>query len=240
MTKSVPIIFSLSMEKIIQKINEFQVIGYKRDDVIRITKSMPQLFGYGNISINKKIEDIQNIGYSKDEVIAMIKKAPQLYGYSIESIYQKIRDIQSLGYSKEEAIKMTKNLPQLYGLSIENIKQKVDFYESIDMRYIVTEKTSLLMQSTKLSYARYMFFKDNNIVFEQDNSRKLFCNQKEFEKRYGITNEQLLEKYPYNAEKIVDNEEEEKQELINKILEQQKTIFKQEEEINELKNQREL
>ena len=54
------------------------------------------------------------------------------------------------------------------------------------------------MQSLALSYARYMFYKDKGIKIYESNYNKLFIEQKQFEKQYGITNQELLERYEYN------------------------------------------
>ena len=62
-----------------------------------------------------------------------------------------------------------------------------------------------------------------------------------FEKQYGLTKEELLERYPYVDTQDPEgapkkgSENTEKQELVEKILEQQKTIAGQNEEINKLK-----
>ena len=53
------------------------------------------------------------------------------------------------------------------------------------------------MQSTALSYARYMFYKENGIEINETNYRKLFMGQKRFEKQYGIDKSTLLEQYNY-------------------------------------------
>ena len=138
---------------------------------------------------------------TKEEVIKMTKTLPSIYGYSIENMKQKIIDIMDLGYTKEEVIKMTKTLPSIYGLSIENIKQKIDFYNLIGMHELTVIDAKLLMQSTNLSYARYSFYMDIGINIDMNNYRKLFINQKQFEKTYGITKEELLERYDYNKYK---------------------------------------
>ena len=131
----------------------------------------------------------------------MTKSLPSIYGYSIESIKQKIEDIISLGYTKEEVIKMTKSLPSIYGYSIENMKQKIDFYDSIDMHELAVIDSKRLMQSVNLSYARYSFYIDRETDINMKNYRKLFVRQKQFEKAYGITKKELLEKYDYNKYK---------------------------------------
>ena len=55
-----------------------------------------------------------------------------------------------------------------------------------------------LMQSVNLSYARYSFYKDRGIDLDMNNYRKLFVEQKKFEKAYRITKKELLEKYDYD------------------------------------------
>ena len=172
--------------------------GYSKEEVIKMTKSLPQIYGYSIENMKQKIEDIMLLGYSKEEVIKMTKSMPSIYGLSKENMKQKIEDIMVLGYSKEEVIKMTKSLPQIYSLSKENMKQKIDFYDSIGMHVLAVIDTKYLMQSVNLSYARYSFYMDKGINIDIDNYRKLFIGQKNFEKSYGITKEELLKKYDYN------------------------------------------
>ena len=131
----------------------------------------------------------------------MTKTLPSIYGLSIESMKQKIDDMIALGYTKEEVIKMTKKLPTIYGLSIESMKQKIDFYDSIGMHELAVINPKQLMQSVNLSYARYLFYKYKGIDIDMNNYRKLFIGQKQFEKAYGITKKELLEKYDYNKYK---------------------------------------
>ena len=108
-----------------------------------------------------------------------------------------------LGYTKEEVIKITKTFPQIYSLSIETIKQKIEFYDSINMHELANLDARQLMQSTALSYARYMFYKEEHgIIVDISNYSKLFICQKKFEQQYGITKETILEKYNYEEYKM--------------------------------------
>src|SRR5574344_1465820 len=126
-------------------------------------KSLPSIFGYSIENIKQKIDDIEALGYSRENVIKMTKSLPTIFGLSIENMKQKIDDIGKLGYSREDVIKMTKSLPTIFGLSIENVKQKIEFYDSIDLHLLPIIDSKNLMQSTALSYARYMFYKDKGI-----------------------------------------------------------------------------
>lgn len=118
-----------------------------------------------------------------------------------ETLLKKIKEnmgfLKSIGYSQEEVIKMTKSLPAIYSHSIENMKQKIEFYDSIGLHKLPVISPKDLMQSTALSYARYMFYKDKGIQIDETNLRKLFIRQKQFETQYGITKQELLEKYDY-------------------------------------------
>ena len=180
---------------------EFIKLGYTEEDyeIIRNNYAVNQI---KDETLIKKLKDnfafLLKIGYTKEEVIKMTKSLPSVYGYSIESMKQKIEDIISLGYTKEEVIRMTKSFTPIYGLSIENMKQKIEFYDSIDMHELAVINPKQLMQSVNLSYARYSFYKDRGIDIDMNNYRKLFVEQKKFEKAYRITKKELLEKYDYD------------------------------------------
>ena len=183
---------------------EFIKLGYTEDDYNKIRNNY-SLINIKDETLSIHLKDIFTFflecGYTKEEVIKMAKTSPTIYGHSIENMKQKIVDIMDLGYTKEEVIKMTKTLPTLYGLSIENIKQKIDFYNLIGIHELAVMDAKLLMQSTNLSYARYSFYIDLGINIDMNNYKKLFIDQKQFEKTYGITKKELLERYDYNKYK---------------------------------------
>ena len=143
-----------------------------------------------------------NFGYTKEESKEILNTY-SLNTYKPETLKKKIEEInmymEKLGYSRAEVIKMTKSLPSIYGYSIDNIKQKIDFYDSIGLHELAINDTKQLMQSVSLSYARYMFYKEKSIEITDRSYKKLFIGKKQFEKAYGITKEELLEKYDYQA-----------------------------------------
>ena len=225
-----------------------------------MTKGLPSIYSVSIENLKQKIEDMENLGYSREEVIKMTKGLPSIFGYSIENLKQKIEDMENLGYSRAEVIKMTKGLPSIYGLSIENMRQKIEFYDSIGLHSLAILAPKCLMQSTKLSYARYMFFKEKSVSIDETNYAKLFASQKKFERQYGIPKEELLARYPYvqskepgnkiigiENEQDLDKKSEEgnvskntKEELIEEIITKQEKIAAQNKEIDELRNRRTL
>ena len=183
---------------------EFIILGYTKDDYDAIRNSYP-ISSIKDETLIEKVRDnysfLLKLGYKREEIIKITKSLPEIYGYSTRTIEQKMKDMISLGYTKEEVVKMTKTLPAIYGYSIENMKQKIDFYDSIDMHELAVINPKQLMQSVNLSYARYSFYKDRGIDIDMNNYGKLFVGQKNFEKTYGITKKELLEKYDYNKYK---------------------------------------
>ena len=97
---------------------------------------------------------------------------------------------------------MTKNFPTLYGLSIENIKEKIMFYDSVGLHNIAILHPTYLMQSVELSYARYYFYKSNNVIINMKNYSKLFLSEKAIKKQYGVTNKDLISLYNYNEKHL--------------------------------------
>ena len=200
-TKSFPSIYGYSIETMKQKIEGVMSLGYTKEEVIKMTKTIPQIYSYSIETMKQKIDDIVELGYTKEEVIKMTKTFPPIYGLFIENMKQKIDDIVALGYTKEDVIKMTKLLPSIYGLSIENIKQKIEFYDSINMHFLAVEDSKKLMQSTKKSYARYKFLTiEKGIIIDTSNYKKIFYDEKNFQKQHGISTDELCLKYNYEKD----------------------------------------
>mgnify|MGYP000236532576 CR=1 FL=1 len=152
-------ISSIKDETLIEKVRDnysfLLKLGYKREEIIKITKSLPEIYGYSTRTIEQKMKDMISLGYTKEEVIKMTKNFPSIYGYSVESLRKKIDDMIALGYTKEEVIKMTKSFTPIYGLSIESMKQKID--DMISLGYTRKE----VINMTKDLPAIYGYSKKN-------------------------------------------------------------------------------
>ena len=213
----------------------FLSIGYTEEELNDIINSY-SLKTMKTETLVKKVNNIYNylhsLGYTKEDIIKMTKRFPQIYGLNIENMQQKIEDMQKLGYSKEEVIRITKSLPSIYGLSIENMQQKIIFYDSIGLHQLATIDSKKLMQSTKLSYARYMFYKENGLIINEQNYSKLFINQKRFESQYGLTKVEILEKYQYPPIKIKEHNL--KEEITINPIQAAKSLIKQEGVLTEI------
>ena len=196
MTKVFPSLYSYSEETITNKIDFLIKQGYSKEEVIKMTKVLPSLYGYSEENINKKINFLLNLGYTKEEIIKMTKTLPSLYGYSEETITNKINFLIKQGYSKEEVIKMTKTFPALYGISEENIEEKIEYYKEKGLEFIIIEDTKQLMQSMKKTKARYNYLTEVMLMdIDESNYRRLFYDEKNFQKTYGVSTDSLIKTY---------------------------------------------
>lgn len=196
--KSLPETLNYYIEK---TFNYFIEKGYTKDEIIKMTKTLPALFSLNEESLNKKYQYFIEKGYTLEGIIKMTKTIPTMFSLSEENLDKKYQCFIEKGYTLEEIIKMTKTFPALFCLSEENIEEKLSFYNDINLLFIAINDTKQLMQSVELSYARYMYFKEHGITIDESNYIRLFYDNKKFSKQYGITKEELLERYKYDDEK---------------------------------------
>ena len=96
MTVSYPLLYTLGVSNMQEKINALIKLGYTKSEVIKITKVNPSLYGYSVDTINDKMQYMINLGYSREDVIKMTKIQPAIWGYDKESISNKLNFIVCL------------------------------------------------------------------------------------------------------------------------------------------------
>lgn len=196
--RDIPAIIYLSVNTISDKFNYLLSLGYKEEEINKMWKKFPVLISLGVESINSKRESMIEMGYTNEDVLKMTRLVPSLYSYSMDNMKKKFSDLVSLNYSKEEVLKITKDFPDIYGLTIECIKEKIDFYNLIGMHEVAVKSPKYLMQSVRLSYARYQFYLSKGYSVDMCNYKDLFIGEKQFRRTYDTTKEYILEKYNYN------------------------------------------
>ena len=166
MTKTLPSLYSYSIENIKQKIEDLVSLGYKRADVIKMTKSFPSLYGYSIETINQKIEDLASLGYNRADVIKMTKTLPSLYSLSIENIKQKtifLKEINLDFIVADDTKKLMQSIDLTYarymflrekGIEITRDNYKRLFYNAkqFEKQYGIDKSTLL----EKYSYQEYI------------------------------------------------------------------------------------
>ena len=171
-------------------------------EIIKMMKKLPKLYSYSKENIKQKIVYLQELGYKKEEILEMTSVMPQIYCLHIDTITEKLNVMMENGYAKEEVLEITKYFPHILGASIENIMEKLGYYNEIGLHEIPIVNPKTLMQSISLTHARIKFYEEKGIEIEHTNYIKVFVGQKQFKKQYKITNEELIEKYNYEKDKV--------------------------------------
>ena len=171
MAKSLPAIYSYSIENINKKIFDMIGLGYTREEVIKMTKSSPTIYNLSIENMNIKINDMIDMGYTRAEVLNMTKSLPTIYGLSIENIREKIEFYDSINMH-ELAVDDPKQLMQSVALSYA----RYNFYLSIGIEinmvnykklFICNKKFEKSYDKTKqeileeYNYEKYMEEKEN-------------------------------------------------------------------------------
>lgn len=201
MIVSFPSLIGRNSFNIKSKFNDLLLLGYSNEDIIKMTKILPELYSYDIESMKNKINELVMLGYTKEDIISMTKNFPALYSYSIDSIKLRIYEMINLGYTREEVKKMSIEFPSLFGFSIDTLSEKINFYDSIGLHSLFVSDPKKLMQSIKVSYARYEFYKSKGIILDINSFDRMFMSQRRFEKIHGISKCELLELYSY-SEKV--------------------------------------
>lgn len=196
LTTSNPVSLLLSSKTVNQKIDDMIDLGFTKNNALKLMVHSPNLLNRSKEKNKKRIEDIASLGLSYEEVIKIISSKPQVFSCNIEKIEEKINLFLNKDYSKDEIISCIKKYPGILTFPKETIEKKINLYINLNMKDYVIINPMSLMQSNELTYARYMFLK-NNPKKEYNNTKTLFLAQDYFIKKYGLSTEELLLKYPY-------------------------------------------
>lgn len=192
-----PTLYSYSKDNIETKKGDLLKIGYSDENIKKLVRKHPQIYSYSIENINQKISDLIDLGFKNEEVLNITITFPSIFGVKIETIKEKISEIERYGYQKEEVFKIILSFPYILGFSKENIKEKLEFYIGVDMKGLPVLDARQLMQSIKLTNARYNFYTSRGEDININSYSKLYMNEKQFVKQYGITKEELIEEYNY-------------------------------------------
>ena len=195
MVRRTSVFLTNPISSIRNKIDNLLKLGFTYDDVIKMTRICPQIFTLSTDKVNDKVKYILSLGFTMEEVIHIAKLFPVICSYSIKRIDDKIKYIMSFGYTLSNVRDMIKNYPSILSMSIENLQGKIEFYKSINLSDIVISDTKELMISLSIIYSRYMFYRDIGINIDRSNYALLFIKNKDFERRYKISKEELLKRY---------------------------------------------
>lgn len=198
--KTFPSFFSISENNFKNKIEYFTKKNYTKEEIAKMFLKLPSLFSHDEQKYDSIYSFFDNKGYSKEQTKHITITFTSVFSYGSKTLQTKYDAIKNCDYEDKEIIEITSSLPSIYGSSTSLIKEKLKFYNSLGLKEAILHKPTNLIQSIELSYARYNFFLDNNMLITDDNRYLLFVGNEIFERRFNITKEELLNNYPYNEE----------------------------------------
>ena len=104
-----------------------------------------------------------------------------------------MNNLEKYGFGHEQVVKIFYTLPATLGCSWERTKEVLDIFRNIDFN--VLNKPKHLMFSPNTLQSRINFLR---IKFEMENTelvKVVFQGNKQFEKRFEISKEELLRDY---------------------------------------------
>ena len=196
--KAHPNILSFSINKLVSKVKWFYDKGYTKEQVGNIIYKANSLLTMDFVNdgnIDSKYNYFKYLGFTNEEIIDVTNRCPVLYSLSIENISNKINILLELGFSMDIVKNIFYKFPQIVSCSEEAILEKYNYFNEIGLLRVFVEYPKYLMQGLELTNARYTYLLNKGIDINEVNYKKLFTSDKRFKESYGITSEELLEKY---------------------------------------------
>ena len=194
-SKIFPSIYTYNINTIRKRLDDFCSLGYSSEEVIKMMISSPTLFGLSKEHIEEKLNFLINLGFKKTQAIYVTSRATSLLTVSNETLQKRYDALISCDLTDEQLHQMIINYPSLLAFSPDNSVPKIKYYQAIELDSVIIREPKRLMQSFELSCARVAFFKELGHTITASNSSRIFINEKDFIKKYGITNDDLIAKY---------------------------------------------
>jgi len=201
-------VLSYSTKTINDKFDWFYNKGYSKKDAAKIICKADKILTlnyYQDDNLDSNMDNkykflVDNLKYTKEEIIDITLSFPEYYTLSLNTIRNRLYNMTKLGFNLNQVKKIFYDFPEIISFKEETLNDKYDYFLKLDMLDIFFKDPKYLMQSLKLTKARYNFMIDRGLRVNKNNYGKLFVGNKKFKKTYGIDNDTLLEKYGENNE----------------------------------------
>ncbi len=199
--KNSPSVYNYSDETLKLRFDIFKIFIGDKESAIKAITGATSILTQAPDTTNNKIKAIMALGYTEDEVRIMIIATPVLLEMDSLTLQARHKGIQNPNFSKEEIHRITVLYPTALANRTATVNEKMNFIVSIGLKKAIIDNPRNLIQSIDLTYARYLFLKDNGVFLNSENYTDLFRAEARFKKKYNITKAEILEKYSYEAYK---------------------------------------
>ena len=144
-------------------------------------------------TIRKNLQGLKDYGFLEKQIQKIVSVFPATLSCSWERTLGILNNLEEYGFSSEQVIKIVCGFPTTLGCSWERTEKLLDIFQSIGFN--VSNKPVRLMFSPDTLQSRINFLR---IKFKIENTelvKVVFRNNKQFEKQFGISKEELLRDY---------------------------------------------
>lgn len=190
MLKFLPAMMGYSDESIKEKFEFYRSeFGITKTEFIKMIKILPILLGLSEDNVKSKFKFYQKeFELSKEELVKMIKRLPPMLSYTEESVKEKYRVIKEIGLSKNYMIQQ----PNILSAPASVLKVRYAILRQIATYEEILARGGWYITSQNKSYARIKYLKEVNGDLCLS---RVLCTEGRFVKMYGITSNELMEKF---------------------------------------------
>ena len=144
-----------------------------------------------------KVAVIRCENYNLDEVNYITGVNPTIYVLTEENIKSKFEFFLEKGYSSEDIRFIKLKVPAVFSYSRVSLDEKIRVLQESNLGSELLNRPSYLIQGVNLSYARLRFMLDKKLTINHKAFNYLVLDNKNFLKKFGISNDEIRERYPY-------------------------------------------
>ena len=148
-------------------------------------------------TLDSKRDVLFDLGYNLDEVNYITGVNPTIYVLTEENIKSKFEFFLEKGYSSEDIRFITLKVPAVFSYSRVSLDEKIRVLQESNLGSELLNRPSYLIQGVNLSYARLRFMLDKKLTINHKAFNYLVLDNKNFLKKFGISNDEIRERYPY-------------------------------------------
>lgn len=191
MLRSFPSIICLSEEYVRNKADFWQQeFGYNRSEFISLMRSLPTIIAHSDDGLREKAEFYQGeFCISRSDLIKMIKSMPAIMCYSEDSIVEKHEQILGLNIPSKVVVKN----PKLLSAPKNTLKIKYMILRQAGSRKDILSSSGWSITSHNKTYARMAFIKQE--LGQKPRLAYLTTSEKKFMSTYGVSAEDLMDRY---------------------------------------------
>jgi hypothetical protein len=186
---AVSVILSFKVEELNRLLIKYESLGFTSIEVRGMAERFPRILKNKVEQIDELMKRLGDYGFTPSEIIKMIEDFPRLLKIKVKSFNEFVARFHGgLELADYEIRKMLKSAPSILKCTADRLTALLTIFEEVG--YDFREKPQHFMFSPKLLRGRIIVLRRNLGCVPHN---KLFTENTKFEKRFGISRDELIE-----------------------------------------------